>query len=91
MIKYAIDRRKVTVKFVQQLMGTLNFLSRAIMPGRAFTKGMYDKLKLKDKNGNPLKQHHHVSLVGTFIGDCMVWKNFLEMQRHGSFVTPLLI
>ena len=55
LIQYAIDTKKVTIHFVQRLMGTLNFLNRAIGPWRAFTNSMYKKLTLKDKQGNPLK------------------------------------
>ena len=51
LINYALMKKKVTIKFVQKLTGTLNFINRAIVPRRAFTKGMYDKLRLKDKEG----------------------------------------
>ena len=44
-IRWAIRKRKVTVKFVQSLTETLNFLSRAIVPGCTFTRMLYTKLK----------------------------------------------
>ena len=75
-LTYAIHKRKVTIKFIQQLMGILNFLNRAIVPRRAFTRGMYDKLKLRDSKGEPLKQFHHTFLSSDFIQDCYVWKAF---------------
>ena len=37
LLNTAIDKRKVTIKFMQKLTGTLNFLNRVIVPGRAFT------------------------------------------------------
>ena len=37
MIEYFQDRRKATVKEMQRLAGYLNFLTRAIFPGRTFT------------------------------------------------------
>ena len=37
------DRRKATVKELQSLAGTLNFLNRAVYPGRSFTRRMYTK------------------------------------------------
>ena len=77
LIEWAIQKKKVTIKFVQRLSGSLNFLNKAIIPGRAFTRGMYDKLKLRDAQGNMLKQYHHVNLGSTFIKDCLVWKQFL--------------
>ena len=74
----AISDKKVTVKFVQKLTGTLNFLTRAKVPGRAFTRGMYSKLKLRRKDGTLLKQHHHVMLNTDFRLDCKVWLFFLS-------------
>ena len=38
-----ITQRKVTIKLVQQVAGLLNFLNKAIVPGRAFTRRLYDK------------------------------------------------
>ena len=70
LLKFAIEKRKVTIKFIQQLTGVLNFLHKAIVPGRAFTRCMYIKLKLRDSKGNLLKQHHHVYLNSSFIHDC---------------------
>ena len=78
LIDWTIDKRKVTIHHIQRLTGTFNFLNRAIIPGHAFTRRMYAKLKLIDKNGNPLKQHHHIWLNAQFIQDCYVWKMFLN-------------
>ena len=78
MLNYTIHKRKITVKEVQQLMGTLNFLNRAIVPGRAFTRGMYSKLKLRDGKGRLLRQYHHVQLNKQFLQDCWVWLTFLQ-------------
>ena len=44
----ALHDRKVTIKFIQKLTGTLNFLNQSIVPGKAFTRGMYAKLKTKN-------------------------------------------
>ena len=59
------------------MTGILNFLNKAIVQGWAFTRGMYQKLKIKDKNGNPLKTCHHVTLSKQFKEDCRIWKIFL--------------
>ena len=57
----AAKKRKVTVAQVQKLCGTLNFLSRAIVPGCPFTMRMYASLSgMKQKE---LKPHHHVRLT----------------------------
>ena len=37
MINWAQEKVKVTVKTIQQLTGVLNFLCKAIVPGRTFT------------------------------------------------------
>ena len=75
LLQWAISKKKVTIKFIQQLTGTLNFLKRAIVPGRAFTRGMYAKLKLTNAKGELLKQHHHIWLSKDFTQDCKVWQN----------------
>ena len=61
-LKFTIDNRNVTIKFIQQITGILNFINKAIIPGWAFTRAMYRRLATKDKNGNKLKQHHHIYL-----------------------------
>ena len=43
LLRYMIDKNKVTVKELQALCGFLNFLCRAIAPGRVFTRRMYAK------------------------------------------------
>ena len=74
----ALETKKVTIHFIQKLTGTLNFLNRAIVPGRAFTKGMYCKFTLRNrKTGRPLKKYHHVNLCRDFLQDCKVWLQFL--------------
>ena len=78
LVRQALVNKKVTVKFIQKLTGSLNFLNRGIMTGRAFTRGMYQKLKLRNAAGEMLKQHHHVTLNKEFLLDCKVWLNFLS-------------
>ena len=72
------------------MTGILNFLNKAIVPGHAFTQGMYAKLKLTDKNGNPHKRHHHVWLNAQFIQDCCVWWAFLSNVRATELCRPFL-
>ena len=38
LLKCVIECKKVTIKILQKLTGLLNFLHRAIVPGRAFTR-----------------------------------------------------
>ena len=79
--QWAINKKKVTMKFVQQLTGTLNFLNKAILPGRAFMRGMYGKLKLTGAQGQLLKPHHHVHLGSEFVQDCHMWLYFLTQAN----------
>ena len=77
----AIVSNKVTICFIQKLTGNLNFLNQVLIPGRTFTRRMYDKLKLKDNSGNPLKQYHHISLDSDFKRDCKIWKTLLSSSE----------
>ena len=79
MVKNFTDRKKATVHELQKLSGHLNFLNRAIVPGRAFTRRMY--AKFAGKQFEKLKSHHHIRLDKEFKGDCYVWSQFLENQK----------
>ena len=66
---WTIEKRKMTVKQLQSLTGTLNFLCRAIIPGRTFVRRMYAKIDNTVENKN-LKLYHHISLDAEFLSDC---------------------
>ena len=85
MINQLLDKKKATVKQIQQLTGYLNFLAKAIHPGRAFTRRMYAKCALRALNGDQkiLKPYHHVRLDREFKLDCEVWKSFLMESTIG--------
>ena len=72
-----MSKRSATIKQIQALTGILNFLNRAMVPGRVFTRCMYSKLKTIDKLSRSLKQYHHVTLSGEFKKDCEMWETFL--------------
>ena len=78
LLNWVIQQRSVTIKIIQRLTGTLNFLSKVIMPGWTFTRMMYKKLTLCDKSGFPLKQYHHISVDKSFKQDCQIWRGFLQ-------------
>ena len=63
---------KVTVLQIQKLCGTLNFLCRCVIPGRAFLTRIYALTQ-----GSKLRQHHHVRLNVENKLDLLVWKRFL--------------
>ena len=71
-----IDRKKASVKELQSITGLLNFLNRAIHPGKVFTRRMYAKFsQIEEKK---LKPHHHIRLNAEFKEDCKVWVKFLS-------------
>ena len=57
---------------IQKLTGFLNFLCRAIVPGRAFTRRLYALTSPK------LKPHHHVKLTLETRYDMDMWISFLK-------------
>ena len=85
-INWLLDKKSAKVKELQQLAGLLNFLNRAIVPGRVFTRRMYAKFSKfatigrqgKFRVESILKQHHHVKLDREFKDDCRMWVQFLE-------------
>ena len=85
-----INKPKATVKDIQCLTGVLNFLTRAIVPGRAFTWQMYAKLTTKNRAGKPLKHYHHVRLDREFREDCLVWKLFLSNSNLSVLCRPFI-
>ena len=89
MLKEVLTSKKITVLKLQQLTGLLNFLCRAVYPGRVFTRRLYAKLAWKG-NVRMLKSHHHVSLDSEFKQDCMVWKTFLEVPDSGYTCRPFI-
>lgn len=62
--------KKVKVHELQKLTGQLNFLSKAVVPGRAFTRRMYNKF-------SNMKQYHHIRVDSELKLDCQVWYQFL--------------
>lgn len=76
MLDNVISSRKVTVLELQQLSGLLNFIGRAVVPGRAFTRRIYAKF-----SNTKLKQHHHVSVDKELRLDCRTWMSFLKLEE----------
>ena len=79
LINRICSKKKATVKELQTLAGTLNFLHKAIVPDHAFTRRIYNKYhsKINEKKLNP---YHHISLDLEFRNDCSIWRQFLINQ-----------
>ena len=75
LINKVIQSKKSTVHEIQKLCGLLNFLCRAIVPGRTFTRRIYSLTTDKFKK---LKQHHHVRLTYEVRQDLEMWRKFLK-------------
>ena len=89
-LEWIISKKSVTVKVIQKLTGVLNFLNKVIVPGRTFTRRMYSKLALKDKDGKELKAFHHVSLNSEFKCDCLMLKIFLMSPHWRTMCRPFI-
>ena len=79
MIQKLIDKGSATVKELEKLTGFLNFLNRAMVPGRPFTRRMYAKFTGAKLIG--LHNYHHVRLDGEFKSDCKMCINFLHFTK----------
>ena len=66
--------KKITLQDLQKLTGFLNFLCKAVVPGRAFTRRMYN---LAEGNSH-LRQHHHIKITKEIKADLELWLTFLE-------------
>ena len=84
-----LAKRKATVEEIQKLVGFLNFLGRAIYPGRVFTRCMY--AKFAGPQFTKLKKYHHIKLDAEFKEDCTVWLQFLEDEDWNRVAQRLFI
>ena len=71
----ALENKKIKVKDMQKMTGLLNFMNKAIVPGRNFTRRMYNKMSGKT---GCLKLHHHIYLDKEFRADCLIWLKLLQ-------------
>ena len=81
LINETLSQSKITLLRLQKLCGFLNFLCRAIVPGRAFTRCLYVHTASK---GSKLKPHHHIKITGEMKADMRMWLSFLERPEACS-------
>ena len=74
LIGHVLTKRLMTVKQLQKICGFLNFLGRAIVPRRAFTRRMYMKLQ----GTADLKPHHHIRVTKDIKQDLLMWNDFIH-------------
>ena len=96
MLQLLLSKNKATIKELQALCGFLNFLGRAIFPGRAFMRRMYAKFspkqsgKMRPGRQFMLKPHHHVHLDKEFKRDSEVWLSFLQSELSRVVNRPMI-
>ena len=74
LVNYVLNKRprKIKLGILQELCGFLNFICKAIVPGRAFTRRLY-------AYGNHLtKKHHHLPVSREMRLDLETWLVFLQ-------------
>ena len=72
LVMHMLAKKKMTLQDLQKLTGFLNFLGRAIVPGRAFTRRLYAH------TSNVLMPHHHIRITNEMKLDLELWKTFLH-------------
>ena len=71
-IHQALSRKKITLRGIQSLVGSMNFLCRAIAPGRAFMG------RLIALTRGVIQPHHRVRLTVGARLDLIMWLRFLS-------------
>ena len=84
LLKTTLGKKKLTLHELQKLCGFLNFLCRAIVPGRAFTRRLYAYTAGRKK----LMPHHHIRITGEMKADLNVW--LLFMQHPTVYARPFM-
>ena len=70
--------KKITINQLQKICGFLNFLGRAIVPGRAFTHRLYAYTSVMNSKGVYLKPHHHIRINQKMKLDVENWLTFFR-------------
>lgn len=72
-------KRKITLRELQSLVGALNFFCKAIRPGRAFLRRLYDAM-IGVKN-----LYHHIRINEDMFKDIQLWLGFLKQFNGVSY------
>ena len=71
-IRLVRDKKTVKLQVMQQLIGSLNFATRVIVPGRPFLRRLINSTK------GVTKPHHHVKVTSLMRRDLEMWLHFFE-------------
>ena len=72
MVQKMRNKKKTTLRELQELTGFLNFLNKCMVPGRTFTRRMYQY------GTNLTKPHHHLPVNQELKMDLNMWWTFLN-------------
>lgn len=70
-LNWALQREKISLKGIQSIIGSLNFVCKAIAPGRAFLRRLIDLTRKVDR------PYHMIRLTRGAKSDMRVWLEFL--------------
>lgn len=77
----ALAHKSATVKEIQSLIGSLNFICRAVRPGRAFLRRLIDLIKGKNVKSTSIMLNEGAQV------DLIIWLEFLN-HHNGISVIP---
>ena len=84
-IEMFLNRKTVTKRELQSLLGHFNYASRVIVQGRSFVSYLLSLLSAAKE------QHHHIALSSSCRRDLNMWVDFLKGWNHKSFFYDLNI
>ena len=67
LLQQLLPLKKVTLKQLQSVLGKLNFFTRAIRPGRAFVRRLYDATI------GITQPHHYIRVTKSMRDDLFMW------------------
>ena len=79
-ILFVLNSKKVTLKHLQSLAGSLAFCPLALPVGRTFSRRIYASLCKASK------QHHFIRVTNSMKSDLLVWKEFLHNFNGLSYI-----
>ena len=80
-ISQILNSKKVTLKVMQSLLGSLNFACRVIAPGRAFCR------RLINATIGIKKPHHKIRVSGDMKKDLNMWLQFLTSYNGVTLIS----
>ena len=82
-IKFVLGTKKVTLRDLQSLCGSLAFWSKALPAGRAFSRRIYLA------TSSAKKPHHFIRITGGMYQDLLVWNLFLDKFNGVSYMLDI--